>query len=321
MPGDERAIVHRNGRRAWRAAGLMRFPSPLRYPGGKGGLAPYLADLLEINDLTGCIYYEPYAGGAGAALNLLTRNAVSRVHINDADPRVAAMWRAVLEQTDRFVERIHEVPLTIDEWRRQHAVCVSTEARDGFALGFAAFYMNRCNRSGVLKGAGPIGGLAQAGKWRLDVRFNREELVARVRLLGSLRERIVVSDLDAIDFLVRSLPAGRGRARAFAYADPPYVIKGRSLYLNAYGPQDHAGLAEYLGRQNVLPWLVSYDDTPLIRSLYAAHQQEPLPIRYTLHEKRNAQELLIAPHRLYLPVSGRSVRGARIEAPTTGLHP
>lgn len=321
MPESEGTGIRRSGRNAWGRAGLMRFPSPLRYPGGKGGLAPYLADLIEINDLTGCVYYEPYAGGAGAALNLLTRNIVSHVRINDADPRVAAMWRAVLEQTDRFAERIQEVPLTIDEWRRQHAVCTSVETRDGFALGFAAFYMNRCNRSGVLKGAGPIGGLAQSGKWRLDVRFNREELAARVCLLGSLRERIVVSDFDAIDFLVRSLPAGRGRARAFVYADPPYVIKGRSLYMNAYGPRDHAGLAEYLGRQNVLPWLVSYDDAPLIRSLYAAHQLEPLPIRYTLHEKRNAQELLIAPHRLYLPVSGRSVRGARLEAHTIGLHP
>ncbi len=319
MPSGIKSAGRSNGGRS-RKTGVNRFASPLRYPGGKGGLAPYLADLLELNGLTGCVYYEPYAGGAGAALNLLTRGAVSRVHINDADPRVAAMWRAVLNQTDRFVELINEVPLNIDEWRHQQAVCAAGTG-DDFSLGFSAFYMNRCNRSGVLKGAGPIGGLAQDGKWRLDVRFNREELSSRIRLLGRLRDRIVVSECDAVDFLKSELPAGKARTRAFVYADPPYVIKGRSLYLNAYRPQDHAVLSDYLSRQNVLPWMVSYDDAPLIRKLYADHQLESLPIRYTLNEKRYAHELLIAPHRLYLPVSGRSVYGARLDSTTAGLHP
>lgn len=287
----------------------MRFLSPLRYPGGKSGLSSYLADLLELNDLLGCAYYEPYAGGAGAALTLLSKGIVSRVHINDADPRVVAFWQAVLNSNERFIEQIHSVPLNIKEWRRQHAICVAADRRNSFALGFSAFYMNRCNRSGVLKGAGPIGGYAQDGEWRLDVRFTRDELAARVRTLGVLRDQIVVTGLDAIEFLKRCLPPGRGRSRAFVYADPPYVVKGKKLYLNAYGPEDHAELAEYLGRQRSSPWLVSYDDATLIRELYSEHQINMLPIRYSLQHKRNAQELLIAPHRIYLPTSGRSVRG------------
>jgi DNA adenine methylase len=299
----------------------MRPASPLRYPGGKGSLSAFLSDLLELNGLTGCAYYEPYAGGAGAALNLLCQGAVSRVHINDADPRVFALWRALFDDNERFVEHIHTVPLNIDEWRRQQAICAAAGGGDPFALGFSAFYMNRCNRSGVLKGAGPIGGYAQAGKWRLDVRFNREELASRVRTLGALRERIVVTGLDAIEFLKRCLPAGRGRAKAFVYADPPYVIKGQKLYLNAYGPEDHVQLARYLGRQNALSWLVSYDDAPLIRSLYAQHQIDLLPIRYSLQSKRAAQELLIAPHRLYLPSARKTARIARLACSTAGLHP
>lgn len=299
----------------------MRPTSPLRYPGGKGSLSAFLADLLELNELTGCAYYEPYAGGAGAALNLLSQGSVSRVHINDADPRVAALWRAVLSENERFVEQIYMVSLDIDEWRRQQAICAEANSRDTFSLGFAAFYMNRCNRSGVLKGAGPIGGYAQDGKWRLDVRFNRDELATRVRALGNLRERIVVTGLDAIEFLKRGLPSGLGRAKAFVYADPPYVIKGQKLYLNAYGPQDHAELARYLNRQRVLPWLVSYDDAPLIRTLYAQHQIDLLPIRYSLQSKRAAQELLIAPHRLYLPSARKTARIARLACSSAGLHP
>lgn len=286
----------------------MRPTSPLRYPGGKGSLSAYLADLLELNCLTGCEYFEPYAGGAGAALNLLCQGAVGRIHINDADPRVSALWWTILEENDRFIERINTVPLNIDEWRKQQAICASGRADDVFTLGFSAFYMNRCNRSGVLKGAGPIGGYQQSGKWRLDVRFNRDELSARVRVLGTLRERISVTCLDAIDFLRQRLPYGRGRAKAFVYADPPYVIKGKKLYLNAYGSDDHAELAYYLAKQRVLPWLVSYDDAPLIHNIYAGQQIEHLPIRYSLQNKRAAQELLIAPHYLYLPMTGKTAR-------------
>lgn len=294
----------------------LKHPSPLRYPGGKGGLAPFLADLIELNGLGGCAYFEPYAGGAGAALSLLQCGAVAYAHINDADPRIFAMWRAILDENARFVDRILDVPLNIVEWRRQQAICAAADEGDVFALGFSAFYMNRCNRSGVLRNAGPIGGMSQDGAWRLDVRFNREDLASRIRRLGDVRAYIRVTGLDAIDFLKNQLPSGRGRARAFVYADPPYVVKGRKLYLNAYSPGDHATLAGYLGRQATLPWLVSYDDTPLVRQLYSDHQLVPLPIRYSLNIKRSAQELLIAPNRLYLPAAGRSVRGAQYVQPS-----
>jgi len=296
----------------------MRPSSPLRYPGGKGCLSEFLSDLLEINELIGCDYYEPYAGGAGAGLNLLCTDRVGAVHINDADPRVYAFWCAMLNETGRFIEQIKSVPLNVEEWRRQHAICASGDAEDIFALGFAAFYMNRCNRSGVLKEAGPIGGYQQSGKWRLDVRFNRAELATRVSTLGELRDRIHVTGMDAIEFLRQELPADR--SRAFVYADPPYVVRGRKLYLNGYGPDDHAELARYLTMQRVLPWLVSYDDEPLIRDLYAGHQIDLLPIRYSLQRKRAAHELLIAPHHVYVPTAGRSGRRAHLSCSTVEIQ-
>lgn len=282
--------------------------SPLRYPGGKGGLSSFLEDLLEFNELLGCDYYEPYAGGAGAALNLLNGNLVSSIHINDADPRVFAFWKSILKNTDRFVERIMSVPLDITEWRIQQQICATGKASNLFELGFSTFYMNRCNRSGVLKGSGPIGGYAQDGKWRLDVRFNREELAGRIQLISKLKDSIFVTGMDAIDFLKSKLPHGRARSKAFVYADPPYVFKAKQLYLNAYQAKDHACLARYLTQQKVLAWLVSYDDTQLIRELYGEHQIDSLPIRYSLQSKRTTQELLIAPQNIYLPSSNRAVR-------------
>ncbi|MCX6864792.1 MAG: DNA adenine methylase [Verrucomicrobia bacterium] len=277
--------------------------SPLRYPGGKGCLCGLLADVIDLNDLRGSVYFEPYAGGAGAALELLRKEIVSEVYINDADLRVAAFWEVVLGETGHFVDEIFGVPLSIKEWRRQRDICSNPDAHTRFQTGFSAFYMNRCNRSGVLTGAGPIGGYAQSSKWKLGVRFNREALAERVLTLGRMRERIHVSNSDALDFLRSTLPRGNARKRVLVYLDPPYVNKGQRLYLNSYEARDHMALSRYITEQGTLPWIMSYDDTDLVRQLYAEQQLGKLPIRYSLQDKRKARELLIAPHRLHLPKS------------------
>lgn len=279
----------------------MRHSSPLRYPGGKAVLTGFLSDIIARNSLDGCAYYEPYAGGAGAALNLLRQNVVSELYLNDADPSVIAFWHSALHATERFVDRISTVPLTIQEWHRQHDISTHPRSHTKFDVGFAAFFMNRCNRSGVLVGSGPIGGFEQVGKWRMDVRFNRDALAERILTIARMKNCIHVSCEDAILFLKSTLPHGRGRNRVFVYLDPPYVNNGQRLYLNAYKPDDHAELAHYLNEQNVLSWVVSYDDSELVRELYSRHKMSLLPIRYSLQQKRSAYELIIAPHQLSIP--------------------
>lgn len=281
----------------------LRHVSPLRYPGGKASLAGFLEDVIDLNDLRGCKYFEPYAGGAGAALTLLERDAVDEIHINDADPRIFAFWNAVLSETQQFADRVLEISLDMDEWHRQNQVSSNPSAHRAFDVGFSAFYMNRCNRSGVLSGAGPIGGLQQTGKWKLDARFSREALAQRIRQVGNKRDRIHLSGKDAIDFLKSSLPAGKARRKVFVYLDPPYVNNGQRLYLNAYKPGDHSEIARYLTAQKVLPWLMSYDDSDLIKQLYSKLRLFKLPIRYSLQVKKSASELIISPEGMTLPRS------------------
>jgi DNA adenine methylase len=285
----------------------MKHISPLRYPGGKARLAGLLKDMISLNDLDNCAYYEPFAGGAGAALALLESKAVSRLHLNDADRRVYSFWRACVFESDRFAERILGVPLTIDEWRQQHDVCARPSKHSQFEIGFAAFFMNRCNRSGVLTGAGPIGGYDQSGTWRLDVRFNRQQLASRVMQLGRVRSAIRISNMDAVDFLKERVPRGSDRKRVFVYLDPPYVQKGQRLYLNAYESQDHRKLSAYLRSQKSLYWFASYDDSPLIRTLYAGLKVCLLPVHYSLQVKRIANELVLAPQYMALPVMCRTM--------------
>lgn len=277
----------------------MKLLSPLRYPGGKAGLAPFLSDILELNDIREADYFEPYAGGAGAALALLTSGRVRRILINDADFRIYSFWHTIINNPMWFVDKIMKAKLDLKEWREQREICLSS-GNDMKDIGFAAFYMNRCNRSGVLN-SGPIGGYEQAGEWRLNARFTKPALIKRVIDISSLREKIEISNLDAVAFLKKRLPSGNSRKKSFVYLDPPYVEKGRRLYLNAYEPDDHGEISKYIAQQKVLPWIMSYDDSELVRYLYKNQQVAFLPIRYSLQKKRTANELIIAPRQVRLP--------------------
>ena len=279
----------------------LKHISPLRYPGGKAALADFLEQTINLNGLSGCSYFEPFAGGAGAAMRLLSDGVVSEVHLNDYDPRIVAFWNAALDESERFAEKILAVPVTIEEWRRQSEICSRPQVNDTFDVGFATFFLNRCNRSGVIVGAGPIGGYEQSGEWKLDARFYREQLAKRIRTLDGLRDGVHVTGMEAKEFLVQQLPQGHKRKNVFVYLDPPYYEKGSRLYLNSYEDKDHRALSSYLLRQKLLKWVVSYDDADFIKALYAACKVSDNLIQYSLQNKRRAQELLIAPQHVELP--------------------
>jgi DNA adenine methylase len=286
----------------------MKYSSPLRYPGGKAGLTEFLSSVILRNDLQDCVYYEPYAGGAGAALGLLKEGYVSELFLNDADIRISAFWRSVLYASERFVETIHSIPVTMTEWHHQRDICAHPDLHAEFDVGFATFFMNRCNRSGVITGAGPIGGWNQTGKWRVDVRFNRNNLAERIVYLARQKDRIHINCQDAVDFLKAKLPRGRGRSKIFVYLDPPYVQKGQRLYLNSYNHANHVQLAQYMYKQITLPWIMSYDDNDLVRELYIRYKVAIMSIQYSLQEKRPARELIITPHHVSVP-KACTVRG------------
>ena len=281
----------------------MRFDSPLRYPGGKTPLANFLVEVIELNNLVGCPYFEPFAGGAGAALRLLRKGVISELHLNDLDHRITAFWNAVLTESERFVEAILSVPVSVSEWKRQKRVYLSAEPSKPFELGFSVFYLNRCNRSGIVFGGAPIGGYGQTGKWRIDARFYRKSLAERVRAIAKNREQIHVTNMDAVSFLIEHLPRGNKRERVFTYLDPPYWSNGDRLYMNFYKDREHKTLSRYVQRQTTLNWVMSYDDTHFIRDLYKTCGIFHLSLQYSLQHRQRAQELLIAPSRIQLPDS------------------
>lgn len=280
---------------------IKQIISPLRYPGGKGLLTSYFADLMRQNDLTSCRYFEPFAGGAGVALGLLSKEIASDIFLNDADYHIYCFWKAIIENNQQFVDCLHSAPLNIEEWRAQKEIYLNPKKHTIFEVAFSSFFLNRCNRSGIIAGAGPIGGYEQQGEWRLDVRFNKTVLAERILQIGTMKKHINIQNMDAIEFLKTYLPKGKGRENVLVYCDPPYVSAGNKLYLNFYQNNDHQRLAKYLLAQNGLKWVASYDDNPLIRQLYASCQKWIFSLGYSLQASHKGRELLIAPDYVVLP--------------------
>lgn len=274
-----------------RPARASHHASPLRYPGGKGKLASYLKGVIRANRLLDCTYVEPFAGGAGAGLALLLHGYVRRVVINDLSRPVYLFWRAVLEQPEAFCRRIWEVELSVDEWKRQREVFRAANDAEAFEIGFATFYLNRTNRSGVLNG-GMIGGYAQAGADGLSARFNRAELTARVQRLARQAGRIEVTNLDALQLLAGYRQSKPGQS-VLLYIDPPYFAKGRDLYYDYYRPEDHAALRDAV---DSLPaqvnWVVSYDNVPEIRALYGRRRRIEYDLSYSVRNGRSGREVM-----------------------------
>jgi DNA adenine methylase len=272
--------------------------------------------LISLNSRGGGIYAEPYAGGAGAALALLFCGHVDELMLNDADARIYAFWKSILNETDRFLRLLRNTPLTVEEWQRQKRIYRQSSQNSNLKVGFATFYLNRCNRSGIIANAGLIGGLKQTGKWKIDARFNRAELAARIERIARSKGRIRVSRFDAITFLKRLAGKPTMAERGFVYLDPPYFDKGSQLYLNHYDPTDHDELASYLASGVPFKWVMSYDNVPAIRKLYNQRFSRVMfNLGYSAKSFRIGSELLIHDATLRFPKAWRkSIPDAYISA-------
>jgi len=287
---------------------VSAYFTPLRYPGGKGKVSAFVKAIFRENGIVGGTYVEPYAGGAGVAMELVIHEFAEHVHINDIDRSVWAFWHSVLEQTTRLCDLIENTPVTIDTWQVQKDVQRNAARADALALGFSTFFLNRCNRSGILN-AGVIGGLDQSGEWKLDARFNKEDLIRRINLIARHRTRISLTRMDAVAFVERLAPQLGNDS--FIYLDPPYYEKGGDLYEHHYEHDDHQRVADSVARlASNVRWMVSYDDHPAIHQLYADFRSLRYTLSYTAQARCRGREIIFFSPQLKVPELQGSMKAA-----------
>lgn len=264
--------------------------SPLRYPGGKKQLEKFIVELFALQEMENITYIEPFAGGSGLALSLLEKGVVNKLILNDYDVAIYAFWHSVLNNHEAFIRKIEDTSITIDEWERQKQIYSQRDNIDMLTIGFSTFFLNRTNRSGIIK-AGAIGGRQQLGNYKIDCRFNKIALIKKIEKIASFKKKIKLTNLDATVFIkkvVKKIPT----EKAFIFFDPPYFKQGKDLYTNFYEENDHACLFKAIDKLEKYKWIVTYDDAEQIRQLYQKYTGFLYSLNYSLAQKKKAQELM-----------------------------
>ena len=284
---------------------LIHF-TPLRYPGGKAKLATFVKAAIEKNGLVDGQYVEPYAGGAAIGLELLFHEYVSRIYINDISRPVYAFWKSVLDHTEDLIRLVSDTKLSVKAWDRQKKILSHPRDHDELQLGFATFFLNRTNRSGILNG-GIIGGRDQSGPWKIDARYNAAELAYRIGEIAKQKRRIVLTRRDALSFLrsgISSWPEN-----TLIYLDPPYYAQGKDLYYDFYTHDDHKDVASFVQKSiRKQKWLVSYDNRIEIRRMYVGCTKLIYDLQYSARERRIGSEIMFLCNDLELPDAAESIR-------------
>lgn len=303
--------------------------TPLRYPGGKSVMTGFLNSFIKENQMESVIYAEPYAGGVGAGINLLLNGLVSKLYINDASPAIYSFWYSLINYSDDFLHLFDTTNVNLNEWLTQKMILINrtNEFNNSkecvLELGFATFFLNRCNRSGILN-AGPIGGITHEGQkkatYKIDARFNKIELRKRLEAIILKKEKISVFNDDALDFLKKRIKtlSSKKQINTLVYLDPPYYVQGSSLYLNYYKHKDHVLLSKYLKKDSKFRWLLSYDNELEIRRLYSTFDKYKFELLYSADTIKLGNELLVNSSNSVLPIS-LSIRAKNNKTPSIDL--
>jgi len=283
----------------------MDFHSPLRYPGGKGKIAGFIHKVFEKNELQDGYYVEPYAGGASVALSLLINEYASKIIINDLDRSIYTFWNSVINDTENLCRLINDTNVNRKHWKIQKEIQRNKAKVSNLELGFSTFYLNRANRSGIING-GIIGGVKQTGEWKIDARFNKKELISRIERIADYKDRIKLFNLDALH-LIDEIQKDISKKTLF-YFDPPYYVKGKDLYVNHYKHGDHEIIAKKIAKLNKHKWIVSYDSTKEIKSLYKGYNKLEYKLNYSATTATQGKEIMFFSNGLNVPNTKNPVK-------------
>ena len=247
-----------------------------------------IKNILIKNDIKNCIYVEPFAGGAEVALRLLYEKVVDEIIINDYDIAIYSFWYSILNHTEEFIKKIENCEINYSE-RKNQIYIYNNPKSSTLELGFATFYLNRVNRSGIIKG-GPIS--KDGSNYPLDCRFNKVDLINRIRVISKMKDRIFLFNKDA-KLLLKDISDLVDVKRCFMFIDPPYYYKAKSLYMNYYSHNDHVELKEEISQlSKSIKYVVTYDNVKEINEIYTNYKSITYELSYTVEVKRKGKEIM-----------------------------
>ena len=215
---------------------------------------------------------------------------MKKIIINDYDKALYAFWYAVLYETNNLIELIKKTEITIEEWHRQKEIQKNKEKSENLLeLGFSTLFLNRTNRSGILK-AGVIGGLKQEGTYKLDCRFNKEVIIKKIEDIAKFKSSISLYNKDAEAFIKQNITKTKN---SFTFLDPPYYKRGPELYVNFYDYQNHIDLANTI-KKTLLnkKCILTYDKSYEINELYKEFNKIEYYLNYSVGKKTTGIEYM-----------------------------
>ena len=270
---------------------MKKTYTPLRYPGGKNKLAKQFEEICRKNNIS--TFIEPYTGGAGISLFLLLNNTVNNIILNDLDPLIYSFWYSVLNHNAELINMIQNTDITMDNWYKYKEIIINYNNYDKLTVGFATFFMNRTNRSGIIKG-GVMGGKNQNSKYKITDRFNKLSIIEKIKNIYSKKDNIILYNLDAVT-LINNMKEELNN-QTLIYFDPPYYHKAEQLYNYSYNHKDHLILNKHIQQLNT-PYILSYDNADEISSMYNNMPHQVITLPYSISKGSiKGDELIIYNH-------------------------
>jgi DNA adenine methylase len=270
--------------------------SPLRYPGGKSRAVQFLSSHIppfkEFRDV--------FFGGGSLSFHLLQNHQGKTFTASDLNFDLYTFWSQLSIDPDTLIHGIQHV---YDRYREKDGkklfeqVCARRNKKLSPLQRAIDFYvLNRISFSGVVDSGG-YSAAAFAGRFT-------QSAVDRLFQVAPLINQIELRHEDYASLL---LSPGR---EVVIFLDPPYYSATRSKLYGRKG-RLHTGFDHQLLFENLKKcrhkWLITYDNSDLIRDLYKDYDQLNWQLQYGMTNKvaTSQNELLIANYDLRAVCEGQ----------------
>jgi DNA adenine methylase len=251
--------------------------TPLRYPGGKSKALDQILPLMPIQMDE---FREPFAGGGSVflAVKKLFGSRIQKYWINDLNRDLYCFWKYLKEDSSTLVDQVCAFKTAYADGRKLHAF-LKDEAnmRSEVDRAVRFFIMNRITFSGVADS----GGYSQQA---FDKRFT-DSSVERIERAAAYLPNVEITNLDYAEVIRQ---AG---SNVFIFLDPPYFSAAHSKLYGVKGDLhtsfDHERFADEM-RKCRHRWLITYDDSDTIRSLFQFAEIVEWNLQYGMNNYKRA---------------------------------